>query len=256
MKVEISGLSVALSKATVLRDVDVSVPAGSWLGLIGPNGAGKSTLLRALLGLVPSTGRILLGGKEIGSLRARERARLVAYAPQSPLLPTGMSVLDYTLLGRTPYQSLLGAPGRSDRVLADGILRRLDLDGLGGRPLQTLSGGERQRVVLARALAQQPSLLLLDEPTASLDLGHAQAVLELVDRLRVEDGITVVSALHDLSLAAQYPVSLVLLAGGSVVATGRPSAVLTAESLATYYSARVAVDTGPTGLPRITPLRR
>jgi iron complex transport system ATP-binding protein len=255
MRIGVSGLSVTLGKAPVLRGVDVTAPAGSWVGLIGPNGAGKSTLLRAILGLVPATGQILLDGRDVHTLRARERARLVAYAPQSPLLPFGMSVLDYTLLGRTPHQSLLSAPGRADRALAEGILRRLDLAGLGGRPLQTLSGGERQRVVLARALAQQPSLLLLDEPTASLDLGHAQAVLELVDRLRVEDGITVVSALHDLSLAAQYPVSLVLLAGGSVVATGPPAAVLTAETLATHYAARVEVDTGPTGLPRITPLR-
>jgi iron complex transport system ATP-binding protein len=254
IRLSVEDLSVTLGKSQILRAVELAVPAGSWVGVIGPNGAGKSTLLRAVLGLVRYTGRIALDGAEIGSLRPRDRARRIAYAPQTPLLPAGMSVVDYTLLGRTPYQSMLGGPRRADRELAESILHRLDLARFAARPLQTLSGGERQRVVLARALAQQPRLLLLDEPTASLDLGHAQAVLELVDRLRVEDGITVVSSLHDLALAAQYPTTLVLLSHGSVAAAGPPAAVLTAEALATHYAARAEVTPTKTGV-HIHPLR-
>ena len=241
---------------TVVRDVSVTVPTGSWLAIIGPNGAGKSTLLKAVAGLVPAGGEVLVGGQSVAALGHRERARLIGYAPQTPSLPPGLTVTDYVLLGRTPHLGPLGREGRSDLELVAGTLQRLDLAALADRPLWTLSGGERQRAVLARVLAQQAGVLLLDEPTTGLDIGHAQSLLELVDQLRKADGTTVISTLHDLTLAAQYPDRVLLLDNGEVAAIGTPSEVLTADRLSRHYAASVTVLTAPDGSPVIAPRRR
>ncbi|TDP97137.1 ABC transporter ATP-binding protein [Labedaea rhizosphaerae] len=240
----------------VVRDVSVDVPAGGWLAIIGPNGAGKSTLLKAVAGLVHATGTIEVADRATHELSARERARLIGYSPQTPTLPEGMSVTDYVLLGRTPHLGTLARESRTDLEVVAGVLARLDLRGLAGRALTTLSGGERQRAVLARVLAQQAGLLLLDEPTTGLDIGHAQALLELVDRLRTEDGTTVVSTLHDLTFAAQYADRLLLLAEGGVVASGKPAEVLTPELLAKHYDADVEVLETSGGEIVIAPVRR
>ncbi|WP_016698191.1 ABC transporter ATP-binding protein [Actinoalloteichus spitiensis] len=239
----------------VLRAVDAEVPTGGWLGVIGPNGAGKSTLIRTLAGLLPHQGTVTVDGAPIEGLRPRQRARVLGYAPQTPELPTGLTVTDYVLLGRSPYLAPLGREGRSDlRVVAE-VLARLDLAGLATRPLATLSGGERQRAVLARVLAQRPRVLLLDEPTTGLDVGHAQALLELVDRLRREDGVTVVTTLHDLTLAAQYADRLVFLVDGAVTASGPPDAVLTEARVSEHYQASVAVLSSE-GNRIVAPVRR
>jgi iron complex transport system ATP-binding protein len=251
---EVRGLGVTLGRARILHDVELVAPARSWTAIVGPNGAGKSTLLRATAGLLPHCGRVLLAGRDASGLRPRQRAALVGYAPQVPTLPPAMTVVEYVGLGRTPYRSLLAGPHREDREVVDRSLEQLDLTGMAGRQLRTLSGGERQRAVLARALAQQPSVLLLDEPTSALDLGHAQQVLELIDRLRLEQGITVVSTLHDLVLAGQYAARLVLLAAGRVVADGTPDQVLTVDSLARHYGAHARVESGPDGV-RVHPVR-
>ena len=240
----------------VVREVSVHVPAGSWLAIIGPNGAGKSTLLKAAAGLVPSAGEVLVGGKSVAALGHRERARAIGYAPQTPSLPDGLTVTDYALLGRTPHLGPLGREGRSDLEVVSGALARLDLSALADRPLRTLSGGERQRAVLARVLAQQAGVLLLDEPTTGLDIGHAQSLLELVDRLRKADGATVVSTLHDLTLAAQYPDRVLLLDNGEVAAVGTPAEVLTADRLSRHYAASVTVLTAEDGSPVVAPRRR
>ncbi|MEV6606457.1 ABC transporter ATP-binding protein [Kutzneria sp. NPDC051319] len=240
----------------VVRDVTVDVPAGSWLAIIGPNGAGKSTLLKAAAGLVPSTGDVFVGGQSVAALGHRERARLIGYAPQTPTLPEGLTVTDYVLLGRTPHLGPLGREGRADLELVSDALQRLDLEALADRPLRTLSGGERQRAVLARVLAQQAGVLLLDEPTTGLDIGHAQSLLELVDQLRKADGTTVVSTLHDLTLAAQYPDRVLLLDGGEVAAVGTPAEVLTADRLSRHYAASVTVLTAPDGSLVVSPARR
>ncbi len=242
-------LDVALGGRPVLRGVSLDVPGGSWTAVIGPNGAGKSTLLRAVLGLLPSDGEITVAGADLGRLKPRQRARAVAYAPQNPSLPSGMTVFDYTLLGRSPYIPHLGREGAHDRAVASEVLDRLDLTGLAGRPLDHLSGGERQRVVLARALAQQTSVLLLDEPTTALDIGHQQQVMELVDQLRLSDELTVVTTIHDLTLAGQYADDLVLLSEGRVAAAGAPSDVLTREAVEEHFGARVHVFPGPGGRP-------
>ncbi|WP_067181362.1 ABC transporter ATP-binding protein [Microtetraspora niveoalba] len=253
--VEVSDLGVALDGRRVLEGARVSVGGGEWLAVVGPNGAGKSTLLKAMMGLLPHTGEVLVGGVRVRDLKPRDRARLIAYAPQSPSLPPDMTVFDYVLLGRTPYIPYLGRESAADREIAGAVLERLDLAGFAARPLAHMSGGERQRVVLARALAQQAPVLLLDEPTTALDLGHQQQVLELVDRLRAGDGLTVVTTLHDLSLAGQYADALLLLAGGRVVAAGPPGRVLTEPLLARHFGARVRVEPGEDGRPLVRLLR-
>ncbi|OLF16133.1 ABC transporter ATP-binding protein [Actinophytocola xanthii] len=252
---ELRAVSVRYGPRAVVRSVSLDLPAGSWLAVIGPNGAGKSSLLKAVAGLVAHDGEVLVGGRPLGGLTSRERARAVAYAPQTPELPDRLTVTDYVLLGRTPHLPPLARERRSDLVVVEQVLSRLDLSTLADRPLRTLSGGERQRAVLARVLAQQAGLLLLDEPTTGLDIGHAQALLELVDRLRTEEGATVVSTLHDLTLSAQYADRLLLLDGGRVAAAGSPAEVLTRETVERHYEARVEVLHTAAGNVVITPTR-
>jgi iron complex transport system ATP-binding protein len=254
--IAVADLAVTLDRAPILRGVSCVAASGGWLALIGPNGAGKSTLIRAAAGLVPYQGTVLLGGTDAATLSARDRARLVAYVPQEPVLPPDMTVAQYVLLGRTPYVGYLGAPGRRDRARADAALERLDVARFAQRRLARMSGGERQRVVLARALASEPSVLLLDEPTSMLDVGHQQQVLELVDGLRRDGGLTVLSTLHDLTAAGQYADALVLMNEGLVVASGPPPAVLTAALIESVYAASVAVSTGTDGRPTVAPVRR
>lgn len=256
--VHVTGLHVTLGGADILDDVSLLVTTGEWVTVIGPNGAGKSTLLRAVGGLLPGTGirsgSISLFGTPSIRLRRRERARLVATVAQSPVVPPGMAVFDYVLLGRTPYIPPLGQESRADLAVVHEVLRRLDLTRFATRSLDTLSGGEQQRVFLARALAQGARLLLLDEPTSALDIGHQQEVLELVDQLRRDDGLTVLATMHDLSIAGEYADRLVMLAGGRVVADGAPRAVLTEELLEVHYRARVRVIDGGHG-PLVVPVR-
>lgn len=241
-------------RTQILHGIDLRIAAGEWVTVIGPNGAGKSTLLRAVSGLLPFTGSIQLFGQEIGQLKRRHRAQLVATVAQNPVVPPGMTVLDYVLLGRTPYIPPLGRESDADFAVAEAVLAQLDLNGLAGRQLSTLSGGERQRVFLARALAQEAPLLLLDEPTSALDIGHQQEVLELVDQLRGARGLTVLATMHDLSVAGEYADRLVLLAQGRLVADGPPDQVLTERLLAEHYRARVRVVPGEHG-PLVVPIR-
>lgn len=246
---------VVLARGVVPVDgVSLRVDSGGWLGVIGPNGAGKSTLLKALAGLLTYQGTVTLDPAPDGPKR-RDLARVLAYVAQQPTLPPDVSVREYALLGRTPYLGYLGSPGRFDREIADGALARLELESLAHRRLGTLSGGERQRVVLARALAQQPRILLLDEPTSALDLGHQQQVLELVDELRLDEGLTVISTLHDLTAAAQYADRLVLLDRGRVAAAGIPAEVLSESRIRDVYRAVVSVTTDTSGRPVPTPVR-
>jgi iron complex transport system ATP-binding protein len=247
--VEVRALTVALDRKPVLHGVDLDVATGSWHAVLGPNGAGKSTLLRAVAGIIPRTGDIRIGGRDVARLAPKERAKVIAYVPQEPNLPGGVTVESYVLLGRTPHLGYLGVESAHDRAIVAESLERLDLAPFARRRLGTLSGGERQRVVLAKALAQQARVLLLDEPTTALDLGHQQQVLDLVEELRSTEGLTVVSTLHDLSVAAQYADTLTLLVRGQTVARGDARDVLTEEVIARHFGARVRVFDDGAGRP-------
>lgn len=248
-------VTVRYDAAVAVRDVSETAAAGEWVGLIGPNGAGKSSLLRAVAHLTAYTGTVTVAGEPIARRSRRRRAQLIAYVPQQPELPAGMSVFDYTLLGRTPHIGYFGVESAHDRRHCRELLARLDLTPLAERHLATLSGGELQRVVLARALAQDAPVLLLDEPTSALDLGRRVDALELVDELRRERGLTVLSAMHDLTLAAQFADRLVLLSDGRVTASGTPAEVLDEAKLSSCFGVTVRVFADADGAPLVVPQR-
>lgn len=239
--IEVEGLCVDRSGHRLVDRISLSIRSEGWLALVGPNGAGKTTTLRALARLLPFTGVVRVDGQDTARLRRRDLARLVAYVPQEPRFPADMTVGDYVLLGRTPHLGLLQAPTTSDREICASVLTRLGLASYADRTLGTLSGGERQRLVLARALAQQAPVLLLDEPTSALDLGRRIDAMELVDELRVERSLTVVTVVHDLTLAGQFADTLALLHEGGLVHVGTPAEVLRDEVLADVYDTAVRV---------------
>ena len=239
--IELRDVTVQLGGKPVVAGVHATVADGEWLALIGPNGAGKTTLLRAVARLVPFAGSIALDGRPAAELSRGALARLVAVVPQDPFTPPWMTVAEYVLLGRTPHLGPLAKEGTRDRDAAARALGRLDLLSFAGRRLGTLSGGEKQRAVVARALAQEAPIVLLDEPTAALDIGHQQQALELLDGLRAESGLTLVAAMHDLTLAAQYADRMLMLDAGSVVADGTPADVLTEAVIAEHYGAAIDV---------------
>ena len=239
--ITLDAVEVRYGTACALASVSEQVPAGQWLGIIGPNGAGKTTLLRSIACLVPYAGTITIDGQRVSSLRRRRLARLVAYVPQLPGLPPEMTVGDYVLLGRTPHIGYLRMETAADRQICAGLLDRLELSPMAGRILATLSGGELQRVVLARALAQEAPVLLLDEPTSALDLGRRVDALELIDELRRERSLTVLSAVHDLTLAGQFADRLLLLDQGQVAATGPPASVLRDDVLTPRFGSGIHV---------------
>lgn len=253
---QVTSVSVVLGEARVVDQVTLGVEGGEWLGLIGPNGAGKTTLLRAITGAVAiEAGEIVYRARNLAPLGARRRARLMAVVPQHPVVPWGMAVADYVLLGRTAHMGWLSRETGNDLEIAREAVKDLGLEKLSTRRLDELSGGELQRAVLARALTQAAPLLILDEPTSSLDVGHGQQMMEMVDRLRREQGLTVISALHDLTLAAQFCDRLVMMAGGKAILEGPPRAVITERSLRDHYGASVRVLTGPDFGVVVIPLR-
>lgn len=241
-------VEVSYGNRRVLGPVSIAVADGEWVGLIGPNGAGKTTLLKTAVGVAPHSGGVSLNGFQ------RRRGLDIAWMPQRPQLPDDMGVADYVMLGRTPHLGYLGAETQHDVETVLLALEKLDLSEFARRPLGTLSGGEAQRAVLARALAQEAPVLLLDEPTASLDVGHAVEVLDVVDELRRREGLTVVSAAHDLTLAGRYADRLLLISGGAVVAEGDPRTVLTEENLQAHYGAGIRVIDDSDG-PIVVPVR-
>jgi iron complex transport system ATP-binding protein len=249
-------VSVSLGGARVVDGLSCTVDPGEWVALIGPNGAGKTTALRAVASLVHYDGSIRMLGDDARDLARTEVARRIALVPQVPLIPGAMTVREYVLLGRTPHVGYFGSEGRADHRAADAALEQLDLIPFERRRLDTLSGGERQRATLARALAQDAPLLLLDEPTAALDMGRQQQVLEIVDRLRANRGLTVVSTMHDLTLAGQYADRLLLLDAGRLVAAGGADQVLTRALITEHYGAEVEVVDAPGSGFVVVPVRR
>ncbi len=259
MSLVVENLSVAYKERLALREVSLTVSPGEVVALIGPNGAGKTTLLRAISGLLPFRGgEIKFAGQNLANLPPRERARMLAVVPQARHLPPAFSVRHTVLLGRTPYLGLLGQPRTEDNARVDAALGQVDLTEFAERPVGELSGGEQQLVLLARALAQDTPLLLLDEPTAHLDLRHQGRILDLVRGLAQDYNLAVLMALHDLNLAAHYAGRVALLVEGRLLALGAATAVLTHETLSAAYGHPVRVrkdpDTGaPLVLPRDTP---
>ena len=237
----VDNLSVRLGESLIVDDVSLHLGGGEWVALIGPNGAGKSTMLRAVAGIVDYAGSVTVGIGDGGPTMRPPTARDVALVPQNPVLPDGMTVVEYVLLGRTAHLGWLGRESKTDRGVAASVLASLDLDGFATRPVTQLSGGEAQRVVLARALAQEPSVLLLDEPTSALDVGHQSAVLELVDELRAELHLTVLAAMHDLTLAARFADRLALLHRHRIERVGTADEVLDAALLSRVYRADLNV---------------
>lgn len=245
--VTLESVTVRFGATAAVDDVSTAFERGSWVALVGANGAGKTTLLRAVAGLQPYDGRVRFAGQATGRMVPRRLARVVAYVPQKPALPAGMSVLEYTLLGRTPHLGYFASESARDRTICLELLERLHLAAMAGRRLQSLSGGETQRVVLARALAQEAPVLVLDEPTSALDLGRRVEALELVDELRRERTLTVVTALHDLTLAADFADRLLLLSAGRLAASGSPGEVLRESVLGAHLGAPVRVLRAPDG---------
>jgi iron complex transport system ATP-binding protein len=230
--IELRDVSVRYGRREVVHAFTESVRSGEWLALIGPNGAGKSSLLRAIVGIVEFGGEIAVDGTSLALRSRSRRAALVAYVPQEPLMPDDMTGFEYVLLGRAPYVGYFGSETKHDRSMAAAVLERLDLETFADRRLATLSGGERQRFVIARALATEAPVLLLDEPTSALDIGHQQQALELVSRLQSDHGLTVISAMHDLTLAGMYSDRMALLHEGTVVGRGPAGGLLRPQTLA------------------------
>lgn len=253
--VAFESVSVQYGRRDAVKNFNASVKPGEWLCLIGPNGAGKSSLLRSIVGIVSHSGRILVDGSPLTSRSERRRAQLIAYVPQSPVMPHDMTGREYVVLGRNPFVTYFGSETLHDSAMVEDVIERLDLAHLADRKIETLSGGERQRLVIARAVAQEAPILLLDEPTSALDIGHQQQALELVDRLRSEHGLTVLSAMHDLTLAGTYADRLTLLHEGHSVASGTAQEVLRAETLAEFYGVSVDVRHETDGTVAVIPRR-
>ncbi len=250
--------------STAVSGITTSVERGTWRNIIGPNGCGKTSLLHAMAQVLPvESGTITVAGIDAARLsalsslslvaakRRRHLARTVALMPQTPMIPQGLNVHDYVLLGRHPHSRV---PGKWDAEVVRRCLEELNLSSYTSRLVTALSGGERQRVSLARALAQEPEILLLDEPTSALDIGHAQETLELIDAVRTQRGLTVIAAMHDLTLTAQYGDSVLMMNKGAKIAEGSAESVLTTERIREIYGARVSVQTSE-GRPVVIPRR-
>lgn len=240
--VEVIELSVRAGSTALISDVNLNVEAGTWCTIVGPNGAGKTTLVETVAGLRrPSNGSVSIAGERVSSMSERERALRVALVTQHPNVPSGMSVHDYVVLGRTAYHGLLSAPSAADRQAVESVLTRLSLAEYAQRDVVTLSGGERQRMVLARALAQATMVMVLDEPITGLDLRHQITMLELLQKEVRECGLTVIATLHDLTLAGQFADRLVLLDHGRLVLDGPSGEVVRSKELADCYGMNLRV---------------
>jgi iron complex transport system ATP-binding protein len=251
-----SRLTIGYERRQVLGQLDLAAVPSQVLALAGPNGAGKTTLLRSLARLLkPTAGQVLLDDRDIWSLSDRKAAQQMGLVPQGESLDWPLTVEQVVSLGRAPHRGWLLPYTEADRAAIESALSETGLLDLRVRPVTELSGGERQRVLIARALAQQPQVLLLDEPTAHLDLRYQGALLDLVRRMAHEHGLAVVVSLHDLNLVALYADQVALLSDGGLTALGTPLEVLTSESLEAAYGVPIVVGRHPLyGTPLVTPV--
>ncbi|MEZ5855912.1 MAG: ABC transporter ATP-binding protein [Hyphomicrobiaceae bacterium] len=254
MKVDAQGITVSLAGRRVLNAVTLTAAPGRITGLIGPNGAGKSTLLRALAGLIPlAAGHVRLGGRDVGAYDRTELGRHIAYLPQERRVHWPLSVATLVALGRLPHGAgMHAAHGTRHASIVEQAIRDMDLTAFANRSVAELSGGELARALVARALAQEASVILADEPTAGLDPAHALALFSLLSRLAAS-GHTIIIALHDLSLAARFCHDVVMLKDGILIASGPAETVLVAEHLDRAFAARMGIG-NIAGQPAIIPL--
>lgn len=239
--VRFDSVTVDYGSGPVVSDLTLEAVSGEWLAIVGPNGAGKSSLLRTVVAAVDFTGSVVVNGRSTLTMSDRERAMSVAYVSQRPLYPHGMAVFDYVLLGRTPYMGTLASETTEDITAVWDALSALHLEAFAGRNVATLSGGETQRISLARVIAQHARILVLDEATASLDVSAQHEVLEMIDALRVSHDMTVVSAIHDLTAAAQFCDSVAIMEQGVLRGHGSPVDVLTEAVLQDVFDPSIRV---------------
>jgi len=251
--IEARQLDYRIGDSAILRNIDLRLEKGSFSGIIGPNGSGKSTLLKLLSGIeLPERGEVLLDGKPLEHYGRKEIARMMAVLQQEQLPSLGYTVKEVVEMGRFPYQSWFGGEKDDPGPIIDRVMAELDLQRLSSRIVAELSGGERQRTALAKTMVQQPSVLMLDEPTTFLDIGFQIQMMDYVRKWRQDNGLTVVAVLHDLNLAAQYCDRLIVLHQGKVAAEGTPEEVLTADLVHCVYGTKPIVLSHPdTGVPQI-----
>ena len=250
-------LSLAYEATTVVQALDLAIPPGQVTVVVGANGCGKSTLLRGLVGLMrPVSGDVFLDGRSVRSRPAREVARVLGFLPQGPIAPPGITVADLVGRGRYPHQGWLRQWSSGDDAVVERALAATDTLHVAGRRVEELSGGQRQRVWLAMVLAQDPDILLLDEPTTFLDVTYQLEVLDLLLELNRTRGTTVVMVLHDLNLAARYADTLVMMKRGQVVAVGDPRTVLTADRVRAAFALEARIVPDPWGAPMVVPIGR
>lgn len=256
MRLEARDITAGYGEKDILEAVEIALESGAFIGLIGPNGCGKSTLLRVLTGALPARrGEVRLDGEELTRWSPLERARRMAFVPQQEPAAFDFTVRDIALMGRHPHRARFQGETAEDYALVARALADTDTLHLADRPITQLSGGEHRRVLMARALAQQTPLLLLDEPTAHLDITHQTELLTLARRLARERNIGVLAALHDLNQAAEFCDRLALMCAGRILAIGEPETVLTADNLRVVYGARAQIGSNPvTGRPMILSL--
>ena len=252
IKLAVNGVTFSYGSRTALADATVEIEAGELGGLVGPNGSGKSTLLKCINRILnPKCGTIMIEGEDIGAASLKEIARRVGYVPQSAHSTFPSTVFDAILLGRRPYVTW-GISARDKQVVTEAI-SLLGIEDLAMRRFTELSGGERQKVLIARALAQEPQVMLLDEPTSNLDIRHQLEVLEVVRALVVEKDLTAIMAVHDLNLVARYADKIVCLHRGAIYDIGTPAEVITEETIRTVYGVEASIN-GDSDSPHIIPL--
>ena len=251
INIEVKNVSLGYGRKVLLRDLTFEVRPGEMVGLIGPNGCGKSTIIRALSHIItPHSGHILLDGKDITRIKRPDLARLMGVVPQMPLLPSAFTAFEIVLMGRNPHLGLFQYEGPRELAIAWQAMEKTGTQSLAERRVSELSGGEIQSLLIARVLAQETKIILLDEPTANLDIGRQVEVLDLIKSLCREDNLTVLAALHDLNLASQYCDRLILINDGQIHAEGTPSEVITTRNIADVYGAGSCVYAHPVnGLP-------
>jgi iron complex transport system ATP-binding protein len=244
--IRLDGVRFTYSSGFGLAGVDLCVEPGERIAILGPNGSGKTTLMKVMLGLLhPQEGTVSFEGEDLGDISRAELARVMAMVPQELLLPYALTVREVVLLGRTPYLHRYRGPARKDLEVVQEVMTATDLLSFASRPYNHLSGGERQRVILAMALAQQPRLLLLDEPIRSLDLNHQMRMLSLIRDLNVKRGLTILSSMHDLNLSSLYFDRLVLLSSGRIAADGSPVEVIRPDTIREVFGVSVLVARHP-----------